>query len=354
MRVLFNLLDAHVGGGQEVALGVAQALAEHGHSIGVVTPAPGAATERFEALGATTHTSSLVSLRRPGVVGGARLARAYDVVYSHTSVPGEILAGAAAALARRPHVVHRHVYPHFSPRARIRAAQRSLYRTILGRARIIAVAEHIADHLVALGTPRDHIEVITNGVKIPEHPAPARADGGPLRIGLLGRLDPQKGGDVFVESAAGVGDAAELVLGVPSANGRYAVTLLAAARAANVGVVMPAGPEFLRAVDVVALPSRYEGHPLTLLEAMALGKPVVASAIPGVREVIEPDAAGLLVPPGDAAALAAAFRALADDAGLRAELGERAREVAVRRYAVEPIRERIVEFLEAAVRRARS
>jgi glycosyltransferase involved in cell wall biosynthesis len=353
VKVLFNLLDAHVGGGQEVALGIAEALVRRGDSVGVVAPAPGPATERFERLGAPVHTADLVSLRRPGVIHGARIARGYDVVYSHTSVPGEILAGVAAALARKPHAVHRHVYPHFSPRAPVRVAQRLLYKEVIRRARVVAVAEHIADDLATLGIPRDHIEVIPNGVTIPAEPAPARAVDGRVRIGLLGRLDPQKGGDVFVATAPAVSDVAELVLGAPSANDGYAQQLLAAARDASIPVVIPAGPEFLADVDVVALPSRYEGHPLTLLEAMALGKPVVTTSIPGIREVVEPDASGLLVPPGDADALAAAFRRLAADADLRARLGARGRELAARRYALEPVHERVVAFLEETVRRAR-
>jgi len=354
MKVLFNLLDAHVGGGQEVALGIAGALVRRADSVGVVAPAPGPATERFERLGARVHTASLISLRRPGVIHGARIARGYDVVYSHTSVPGEILAGVAAALARKPHAVHRHVYPHFSPRRRVRPVQRLLYKDVIRRAHVLAVAEHIADDLTTLGIPRDHIEVISNGVVVPAEPAPARPLDGRVRIGLLGRLDPQKGADVFVATAAAVADVAELVLGAPSASGVYAQRLLAAARDANVGFVMPAGQEFLADVDVVALPSRYEGHPLTLLEAMALGKPVVTTAIPGIREVVEPDASGLLVPPDDAGALAAAFRRLAEDADLRARLGARARELVTERYALEPMHERVVEFLEETVSRARS
>jgi glycosyltransferase involved in cell wall biosynthesis len=346
VRVLFNLLDAHVGGGQEVALGIAGELVRRGHSVGVVVPEPGPATARFEAFGAVTHTANLISLRRPGVIRGARIARAYDIVYSHTSAPGEILGGVAAALARRPHAVHRHVYPHFSPHAPVRGVQRALYGAVVRRAHIVAVAEHVADTMVDAGVPRERIEVIPNGVVIPADPASMRAGDGPVRVGLLARLDPQKGGDLFVAAAPAIGGAAELFLGAPSARGRYAEELLAAAAAAHVRVVIPAGPEFLRDVDVVVLPSRYEGHPLTLLEAMALGKPVVATAIPGIREVVEPEAAGLLVAPDDADALATAVRRLVADADLRARLGARGREVIASRFTLEPVHERLVAFLE--------
>jgi glycosyltransferase involved in cell wall biosynthesis len=350
LKVLFNLLDAGVGGGQQVALGIARELVQRGHSVGVVVPDLGPATDRFVELGAHAHTARLVSLRRPGVVGGARIARAYDLVYSHTSVPGEILAGGAAAMARRPHAVHRHIYPHFSPRAVVRAVQRGLYRAVVGRAQIVAVAEHVADAVVAAGIPRDRIEVIPNGVVVPADPAPPHAGDGPVRVGLLGRLDPQKGADVFVEAARKLVGDAELVLGAPSARDRYAQELLAGARAASVDVVIPAGPEFLRSVDVVVLASRYEGHPLVLLEAMALGKPVVATRIPGINEVVESGRTGVLVPPEDADALAATVRSLVESPELRASLGARARELVASRYALADVHDRIVKFLEETAR----
>jgi glycosyltransferase involved in cell wall biosynthesis len=345
MRVLFNLLDAGVGGGQQVALDIASELVRRGHSVGVIVPAPGPATERFAGLGASTHTAQLVSLRRPAVIPGARVARRYDLVYSHTSVPGEILAGMAAVVARRPHAVHRHVYPHFSPVPWIRAVQHFLYRHVQRRARTVAVARHVADSMVEVGIPRERIEVIPNGVDIPATPMPMRVDDGPVRFGLLGRLDPQKGGDLFVQAASQIGDGAEFLLGAPGPTDAYGDELLSAARKANVGAVMPAGREFLQTVDVVVLPSRYEGHPLTLLEAMALGKPVVASAVPGVREVLEPDVA-LLIPPGDVEALAEAMRRLASDPELRAELGARGRRVVAERYTLARMYDRIVKFLE--------
>jgi glycosyltransferase involved in cell wall biosynthesis len=350
VRVLFNLLDAGVGGGQQVALGIAGELVRRGHSVGVVVPQLGPATARFSELGAGTHTASLVSLRRPGVIQGARIAGEYDLVYSHTSVPGEILAGIAAGIARRPHAVHRHIYPHFSPRLSVRAFQRGLYQSVVRRARIVAVADHVADAVVHAGIPRNRIEVIPNGVVIPAEPVYPPAGDRPVRIGLLGRLDPQKGADVFVDAARRIGGDAELVLGAPGAHDLYAEELLAAARAATVEVVIPAGPEFLRGLDVVALPSRYEGHPLVLLEAMALGKPVVATRIPGIREVVESGRTGVLVPPGDADALVATLRSLVENPELRASLGARARELVKSRYALADVHDRIVTFLEQAAR----
>jgi glycosyltransferase involved in cell wall biosynthesis len=350
LRVLFNLLDAGVGGGQHVAIGVATELTRRGHEIGVVVPKPGPSSERFRELGGEEHCASLVSLRRPGVARAARVARRYDLVYSHTSVPGEILGGASAALARRPHAVHRHVYPHFSPRPPVRALQRGLYRRVVGRAHVAAVAPHVADDLVAVGIPRERIEVIPNGVDIPLEPPPPHSDG-PVRVGLLGRLDPQKGADLFVEAARRLRGEAAFLLGAPAADSPFAADVVPAARAADVELAIPSGPgvAFLRALDVVVLASRrYEGNPLVLLEAMALGKAVVATEIPGIREVIEPSRTGVLVPPDDVDALVGALRALVADAELRASLGARAREVAASRYALADVHDRIIAFLERA------
>jgi glycosyltransferase involved in cell wall biosynthesis len=83
--------------------------------------------------------------------------------------------------------------------------------------------------------------------------------------------------------------------------------------------------DLLPAFDVFALSSRYEGLPIALLEAMASGVPPVATSVGGIPEVIADGRDGLLVPPGDPAALAAALDKLLADAGLRADLGGRAR-----------------------------
>jgi glycosyltransferase involved in cell wall biosynthesis len=84
-------------------------------------------------------------------------------------------------------------------------------------------------------------------------------------------------------------------------------------------------PDLIAACDLFALPSLNEGLPLALLEALAGGKPVVASAVGGVGEVIRHADTGLLVPAGDSRALADAIRTVLTDAALTRRMGERGR-----------------------------
>jgi glycosyltransferase involved in cell wall biosynthesis len=97
---------------------------------------------------------------------------------------------------------------------------------------------------------------------------------------------------------------------------------------------------FARAA-VFVLPSHAEGLPMSLLEAMAAGAPVVASAVGGIPDLIEDGVNGLLVPAGDTAALALAIHRMLADRELAAHLGEAARETVARRYTIEQSLERL-------------
>jgi glycosyltransferase involved in cell wall biosynthesis len=111
-----------------------------------------------------------------------------------------------------------------------------------------------------------------------------------------------------------------------------------------------AGIEFLASLDIVVISSRYEGSPLTLFEAMALGKPIIASRIPGIAEVLESGGAGVLVPPGDAAALANAITSLVADLARREALGRTALEVVQREHNLAHVLDRIVAVLHSSLR----
>jgi glycosyltransferase involved in cell wall biosynthesis len=99
----------------------------------------------------------------------------------------------------------------------------------------------------------------------------------------------------------------------------------------------------LAAVDVVAFPSLSEGLPVALLEAMAMRRPVVASAVGGIPGVVADGQNGLLVPPGDPDALGGALGRLLGDPALRSVLGGRARETVRQRYSEERMHRRILE-----------
>jgi glycosyltransferase involved in cell wall biosynthesis len=348
MRVVFNLLDASVGGGQRIAAGIAASLRDAGHEIAVATPAPGPALEWFP--GCARLRVDLVSLRRPlGVRSAARAFAPYDLVYSHTSVPGAVLAGAAARRAGRPHVIHQHIHPDFSSLPPVRRAQRALYARAAQDALVIAVARHVAEAAVAAGAPRQSVVVVPNGVRVPDQPLPP-GDETPVHVGLLARLDLQKGIDVYLDAASRMTSGARLSLGTPPPVDEWGQALHDRARKLGVEVVTPATGDFLDVLDVVAFPSRLEGHPLVLMEAMALGKPVVAAGIPGVADMFadRPEAA-VLVPPGDAEALADALDELASSPERRRAIGAAGRALIEERYALPVVHARIIELLRARV-----
>jgi len=195
--------------------------------------------------------------------------------------------------------------------------------------------------------------VVYEGVEIPPSapPLPARS---PLVVGSVGRIARRKGMDVFVEAAAIAAerglDVAFEIVGAPSdpLDAAWAKGVLARARA--VGIRHRPDDDVwqaLRRWDVFVLASRTDPFPISMLEAMASGRPVIGTRVDGIAEQVTPDA-GLLVDPEDPAAVADAIAALAAlPPERRAELG-----VAARRRAQRFSIERQADGLDAAYRAA--
>lgn len=350
MRVLFNLHDAQIGGGQRVAAHIANGLALRGHTVGIMIGRHGPALDWFEAAHPTVHVLRLTSLRQPlAVAAAARLIRKYDVLYTHAHLGGQLASEVAARLAGRVHVIHQHNVVRFSVTGWISAIQRGLYPRLLGRSMFIAVAGHVKTELVASGFAPDHIVVIPNGVEVTSR------GGNPvtnsrLRIGMLGRVDPQKGMDIFLEAVSLIGrESADFVVGASrGASPDYEAKMRNDAVTLGVEVVEPGsgGVAFLDSLDIVCMPSRHEGLPLVLLESLALGKPVVASDVTGIREVVGESGAAQLVTAANAQELAEAVKGLMGGPAERRRLSEAGPRLVQRCYSVEKMVESAVTTLE--------
>jgi glycosyltransferase involved in cell wall biosynthesis len=193
-----------------------------------------------------------------------------------------------------------------------------LVRPIVRRARVVvAASQSLADAVGPLGARE--VRVVPNGVEIPESPGlPVE----PPHVLFAGRLSVEKGVLEFLEATEGL---ERVIVGGGPLRARVPDT---------VGFVSPAelGPYYERAA-VVAVPSRREGYGVVAREAMAWGRPVVASAVGGLRDAIEDGVTGLVVPPRDPLALRAALERLLTDPELRADLGANARRRAEESYS---------------------
>ena len=316
--------------------------------------------ELAEAVGAQVELVAPLPL---GAAGARRMpafarflrARRPDVFHAHLSWPLAAKYGlAAAALARVPAVV---ATVQLVPEMTLDRSNR-IQLGILDRGvgRYIAVSRDVKERLVRLGRPAGKIDVIYNAVE-PERfevaaPAGLRADLAvdPERCVVLtvARLHDQKGHRFLLEAALETGDAVFLFAG----DGPERPVL--EQRARELGVAdrirflgeREDVPQLLAISDLFALPSLYEGSPLALLEAMAARRPVIASAIGGASELIEDGVDGLLVPAGDAPALAARLRRLCADPGLRSSLAERGRRRVEREFTAAATTARVTRVYE--------
>ena len=237
-----------------------------------------------------------------------RAARDADLVHAHW------LPSALPALAtRRPFVVQL-----WGTDVELARRARWVSRRLLRRARLVVCpSEALAADARTLGA--EAVRVVPSGVAIPEQVPPPDE---PPHVLYAGRLSEEKGVVELLEATAGL---PRVIVG----DGPLRAQVQDA-----VGFVPPGelGPYFTRA-SVVVCPSRREGYGVVAREAMAYGRPVVASAVGGLVDAVEDGVTGLLVPPRDPPALRAAIERLLADPELRRRLGEAARERALERFS---------------------
>lgn len=213
---------------------------------------------------------------------------------------------------------------------------------------LVAVSKKIADDLINYGVKQDKIKIIYNGLKlnkigsrydsINEYKNYSGSDVVPI-VGTLGRLVPVKGHEYLIKSIPLVISEygpCQFVIGGNGSLKTELQKLINELRLTNyvhlVGYIEDVS-EFLSGIDIFVLPSLSEGLPMSLLEAMAFGKPVVASSVGGIPEVIVSPEVGILIPPGDPFAIARAISNLLRQPEQISSMGAAARKVARSRFS---------------------
>lgn len=285
-----------------------------------------------------------------------------NLVHTHL-IHADLYAGGAAHRLGIPYVTSVHATHSFLGRWPIR----QLARRSLGRAeRVVAISEHVRRYLISL----DLIEaenVTTVHYGIDSEPwrtgsrAEARASLGlspdVVALGVASRLVPHKGHDVLIEAFASIHEAVPQARLLIAGDGPLRAQLESQAVSTEsrdsirfLGHVEDI-TEFMRATDIMVfptLPGFGEGFGLAALEAMAAGRPLVASQLDSLPEIVVPEETGLLVPPA-AAPLADALLGLILDPAMRERLGRNAVKRVDERFSAAPMVSKVQEIYDAVL-----
>jgi glycosyltransferase involved in cell wall biosynthesis len=368
--VVSGIWPPDVGGPASHAPALAAALVGRGHEVEVVTTADAAPAPRPYPV-RWVRRSLPAPIRHAAVVREvARVARRADRVYATTMIRRAALG---SALARRPLVVKLvadeayererragrfhgtlQEFQRLRGGSRVRLLRATRTAALRRARRIVVPSAYLREIALGWGLRPDRVTVVPNPAP-PTSSLPTRNEARAalglegFALGTAGRLTAQKALDDGLAALARVPHVELLVLG--DGPERAALEL----QATELGVLervrfLGAGTRedvlrLFRAVDAVLLTSAWESMPHTLLEALAVGTPVVATDVGGVPEVVRDGENGLLVPARDVDALAAAIERLARDDQLRAALTAAAAP-SVAELSEERILSRIVDEIE--------
>ena len=281
-----------------------------------------------------------------------------DIVHAHSSKAGALgrLAAALACVPVRIFTVHGWSFAAYS------GLSGHLYLWVERRLRrvtnaVVCVAAASRDAGVAAGACRaERTVVIHNAVDVAAFASPPRVDGA-ARVVSIGRLAFPKDFGTLVEALAATrADYRAAFVGDGPLLQEVAAMILDRGLTERIDLLGNRGdvPDLLASADVFVLSSRSEAFPVSILEAMAAGLPVVATNVGGVAKSVVDGETGLLVPPGDSGALAAALDRLLTDDALRLRLGAAGRERARRHFDVASFRRAHVELYRRELERCAS
>jgi glycosyltransferase involved in cell wall biosynthesis len=333
MRILHVNHFLDVGGSETMMLQLAQEQKRLGHQVTICSlHGEGPLDSRAAELGIpVVHLYS--SLKRLSKI--AHLYRylgqeRYDVLHSHW---GSWLAVGVSGFLRRVPRVHTN---HSNQRRLWFLEHRvaSFFTT-----KVVVLTPFVEPYIAKwVGVPRKKIEVIPNGINLANIEQAPRIEiegispTAPV-VGMVARLSPPKDYSTFIRAAGIVAGTHPEVRFVAAGTGQLQDQFKSEAAALGLRNFLFLGarsdvPSLLKRMTINVLCTRHEGHPISLVEALASGCPCIGSDIPSVRFTLEDGRSGLLVAGNDPAALAAGIVRLLDDPALRARLSARGREYA--------------------------
>ena len=347
MRLLFINEKLGYAGTSSYTLDLALALKQKKHEVQVCTTG-GALRDVFVRQGVTTYLVKFNILSFRKLLG---FLSEFDPDLIHIQNRQSTLFGRKISRKLRvPHLVTVHRLPE--------ASSANLNHPLL--AGVIAGNEIIREYLVNnQGVPKSLIRVISRGVNVdyltPESGRTPAAPGGsyiPV-LGSVGRLVKVKGHDVFLKAARRLLDRGIEALFSIVGEGEEEEALWRLARDLRLERHVTFSPhipdrrELYRLFDVVVVPTLRGGVGSAVLEAMAMGKPVVASAVGEILHIVQDGKTGLLVPEGDVDALSSRMADLLTHPGLGQALGQAARARVVDNFALGPMLEATLSFYAA-------
>jgi glycosyltransferase involved in cell wall biosynthesis len=346
-RVVYLSHAYMVGGAEEMVLSLVRRLPDRYEPTVVCIHSAGPIGEEIRKTGVPFHVLGLTpGLRRPFDVLKLRNAlHGFQPAIVHTFLLTASLYGRfAAMMAGVPVVIGTEVNIYENKRASHARFEKWLMR---GTDAVIVSAKSVKDFYIGqVGADPAKVDVIYNAVDWSQLETTMTRDefrasiGVPTDVvaaGIIARLTEQKAHRVLFDAMAQHAPLQHLHLvvvgdGELRESLKQRVDVLGLQQRVHfVGARRDLG-NILAALDLFAMPSLWEGLPLSLVLAMGAGLPVVATRVAGIPEVVQQDVSGLLVSPGNSTELAQALARLVEDASLRRSLGERARAVVLPRF----------------------
>ncbi|MGQ9513873.1 MAG: glycosyltransferase family 4 protein [Thermoproteota archaeon] len=364
MRILqvTSYFTPHVGGIESHVLRLSRCLSKEGHEVTVLTTniPRSRGKEEIDGIEVFRFEAPLRPMGNPlaiGMLKGLLSRRDFDIIHTHDEHAFTTnLAALTRHMGHRPLIVSCHgrlAYNMPFEKGILNVYEKTLMLATLRSAEaVISLSESDKLYLSALGVDGDKIFVIPNAVDIPEKALSTGGGRGERIILCVSQLLQRKGVEILVEAMhevhrahrnvklliVGEGERKDELLKLRSRRGLEGVVVLKE-RASRDEL-----EDAYVACDLLVLPSFAEGMPTVILEAMARGKPVIATDIPGVRDYFNETA--LLVPPGDHKKLGEAILRLLGDEELRRRLGQGGRNLVERRFNWDIVARQIIDLYE--------